>query len=200
MTNNLKRVLIFSRPLKDITANPRTVTDHLPQIKDTHMVQIQDILLMANHPHLATMVLLRLKDIHLLLLGLEELRKVIRMGNIILLAAIIHHPHNIIKATVHLLVAMVNIDLHLTQVIRYHLIRDLGHLQVDLRLQASIQVTIKVEVIHRIHKEDLYLRDQVLQVRRLHPNDKKLFNEYAIVLLITKQLYHIQTKTTKRLG
>ena len=181
----------FSRPLKDITANPRTVTDHLPQIKDTHMVQIQDILLMDNHPHLATMVLLHLKDIHHLLLGLEELRKVIRMGNTILLAAIIHHPHSIIKDMVHLVAVMVNIDLRLIQVIRYRLIRDLGHLQVDLLLQASIQVTTKVEVIHRIHKEDLYLRDQVLQVRRLHHNDKEFSNEYAIVLLITINNYII---------
>jgi hypothetical protein len=128
---------------------------------------------------------------HPLLLVLEELHKVIHMGNTVLLAAIIHHPHNIIKDMVHLLAVMVNIDLHLIQVIKYLLIRVLGHLQVYLQVQASIQVTIKVGDIHRIHKADLYLRAQVLQVPHLHHNDKQFALEYVIVLLIILNNYII---------
>ena len=149
------------------------VMDHHPQIRDTHTVQVLDILLTVNLPHPVLIPLLHLKVIHHLLLDPVELHKVIHTDNMALLAATIHHHlHNTIKAMVHLVVVMVSIDLHLIQVTKYLLIQDLDHLQVGPQLQASILATIKVEDIHHTRKEDLYLQVLVLRVLLLHHNDK----------------------------
>jgi len=97
------------------------------------------------------------------------------MDNMVLLAAIIlHHLLNIIKDMVHLQVVTVNTDLqvHLVQVIKYLLTRDLDHLPAYLQAQGSIQVMSKAEDIHLIHKEDLCHPVQALQ--GLRPNDEDI--------------------------